>query len=122
VPAIGLDWAPKIVRGTLELFSAEHVALGINTLLSQSLSLWPLYLVFGGFIVLLFQSRPRLKADMQRRAAKVGRVKEDHTWHTPIVLFGDVSLHIPDMARMGYGTLSFCGPFQDAERFSPRRE
>jgi len=86
VPAIGLDWAPKIVAGFMELFSPEHLSLALNTLVSQSLSLWPLYIVFGGLIIMLFRSRPIVVADIKQRATKVGRVKEDHTWHTPIVI------------------------------------
>jgi potassium efflux system protein len=86
VPAIGLDWAPKIVSGFLELFSPEHLSLALNTFVSQSLSLWPLYIVFGGLIVMLFRARPALIADMKQRESKVGRVKEDHTFHTPLVI------------------------------------
>lgn len=86
VPAIGMDWAPKIIRGFLELFSPEHLSLTVNNFISQSSALWPLYIVFGGLIFALFRARPLLIADINKRAAKVGRVRADNAWQTPAVI------------------------------------
>ena len=86
VPAIGVDWAPKIVRGAMELFSLEHIALIYDTLAVQLSNLWPLALLFAVIILGLYQSRPRLLENIKKRSSKVGRVKVDSAWHTPAVL------------------------------------
>ncbi len=86
VPAIGVDWAPKIVRGAMELFSLEHIALIYDTLAVQLSNLWPLALLFAVIILGLYQSRPRLLENIKKRSSEVGRVKVDSAWHTPAVL------------------------------------
>ncbi|RKQ71799.1 potassium efflux system protein [Litorimonas taeanensis] len=86
VPAIGLDWAPKIVKGSLELFSAEHLTLMTNTLITQLSRFWPLVLVFGVIILVLYRSRTGLVEEIRERAKKVGRVQQDSAWHTPTVI------------------------------------
>lgn len=95
VPAIGVDWAPKIVRGTLELFSAEHIALLYETLSTQLLRLWPLALLFIILIISLYKSSARLLEDIRKRSSEVGRVKVDSAWHTPAVLAAGGLMALP---------------------------
>ena len=95
VPAIGLDWTPKIVTGALELFSPEHIVLVVETLTSQFLKLWPLALLFAVLIIGLYRARPRLLANIKKRSAEVGRVKVDSAWHTPAVLAAGCLIALP---------------------------
>jgi potassium efflux system protein len=95
VPAIGVDWGPKIVRGTLELFSLDHISLLYKTLAVQLSKLWPLALLFGIVILGLYQSRPRLLENIKKRSSEVGRVKVDSAWHTPAVLAAGGLMALP---------------------------
>ncbi len=95
VPAIGLDWAPKILRGASELFSAEHLSLMTNTYLVQAQSLWPLILLVGLIIFGLYRARPTITEDVKSRAGKVGRVRQDSAWHTPAVILSGFLIAAP---------------------------
>ncbi len=95
VPAIGLDWAPKILRGAGELFSAENLRLVSNTFIKQVASLWPLLLLFLIAIGTLARLRSDLLQNIRSRAAKVGRVKEDNLWHTPAVIGAGLLVALP---------------------------
>ena len=95
VPAIGFDWAPKIFNGALELFSAEHLTLMTNTFVAQAKTFWPLILLMGVIIFALYRARPAIMADVNARAAKVGRVRQDSAWHTPSVILSGFMIAAP---------------------------
>lgn len=95
VPAIGVNWAPKIVSGTLELFSLEHIGLVYETFVSQIRKLWPLALLFGFMMIGIYRSRPKLLNNIKKRSGEVGRVKVDSAWHTPAVLAAGGLMALP---------------------------
>lgn len=95
VPAINLDWAPKIIRGFGELFSAENLKLISSTFVAQSLRLWPLMTIFAIIIITLLRLRSNLLNDIRVRAFKVGRVKQDNLWHTPAVIGAGLLIALP---------------------------
>lgn len=95
VPAINLYWPTKVVRGAVELFSANHIALAGTVLYAQSLRLWPVILIFGLGIALIYRLRPTLLTNIKERAEKVGRVKQDSLWHTPAVIGATALLALP---------------------------
>ena len=84
VPAIGLDWAPKIVDGAFELFSIDHFKLAGRTLIEQMMRLWPLFLLLGAIITLLYRMRPTMWEKVRTISGEVGRVKYDKVTHTPL--------------------------------------
>jgi potassium efflux system protein len=95
VPAIGLDWAPKIVEGFKELFSPKNLRIVTATFVKQVSSLWPLLLLLATFIGTLVRLRSDLLENIRMRATKVGRVKEDNLWHTPAVIVTGVLVALP---------------------------
>lgn len=95
VPAIGLDWPEKVVRGAVELFSPAHIRTAGAVLVQEAVRLWPVVLLFAGLIVLAYRMRPALRQDIRTRADKVGRVKQDKLWHTPATIGAGFALALP---------------------------
>ncbi len=86
VPAIDFSFPQKVGAGALKLFSPKNLSLTISELLLMARTYGFFVLGFFVIIVLIVRLRPRLCADVDRRAALVGRVKQDSAWHTPAVI------------------------------------
>ena len=95
VPGIDFGWPAKVVKGIFTVFSAENIALTLNTFLEQVQALWFLALVFGLVIAACIMMRKDLWVDITARSKKVGRVKEDNYWHTPSVIFSCIVIALP---------------------------
>ncbi len=95
VPAIDLSFPQKVASGAFRLFSPRNFSLALTELL-QSARSNPVF-VFGFLIItgLIFRLRPKVKADVDRRAKSVGRVKEDSAWHTPAVIAAGLFNSLP---------------------------
>ena len=99
---VWLDWPAKVVRGTLELVQPARLASVLSTLQGRALALWPLSLLAVIAAVGLFTVRPRLRASMKDRGAKVGRVREDSLLHTPLVVLESFALALPLPILVGF--------------------
>ncbi|MGB6318734.1 MAG: mechanosensitive ion channel domain-containing protein, partial [Litorimonas sp.] len=95
VPAIGLDWPEKVLRGAVELFSPTHLRTAAAVLVQEALRFWPVVLGFVVAIVTAFRIRPSLRQDIMDRAERVGRVKQDTFWNTPAVIGEAFLLSMP---------------------------
>lgn len=86
VPAVDFSFPQKVGLGAFSLFAPKNFQLAISELLSIVRAY--VLLVIGFLIVIgsIIRLRPRLRADVDRRAALVGRVTEDSAWHTPAVI------------------------------------
>ena len=95
VPAIGLAWPEKVVRGGLSLLSGGVIG-NLTTVFFQQLNrLWPVVFIFFVVIIATVLMRKRFWADIVDRAAKVGRVNSDSYWHTPAVIVSCVLVALP---------------------------
>ena len=104
VPAIGLDWPEKVVRGAAELLSPAHWSLAFGALRDGLRSLWPLVLIGLAAIVALVRARPMIWADVVERAQDIGRVRRDSLWHTPAVVGAGALMAAP--WPLGFGLLA----------------
>ncbi|WP_298915840.1 mechanosensitive ion channel domain-containing protein [uncultured Algimonas sp.] len=95
VPAIGLDWPGKVVRGATELFSPTQLRTAAVVLLDEARRLWPVVLFFGLAVALAYRLRVPLWQDIKHRADDVGRVKQDSLWHTPAVIGACLVMALP---------------------------
>ena len=95
VPAVNLAWPKKIVKGGHEIFTFVNIqnTLGVftaqfreNTILIVSAIL---------LILAIFNSRKIVWENVSARAAKVGRVKDDNAWHTPITAIAGMFMALP---------------------------
>ncbi len=86
VPAIDVSFPQKVAAGALTLFSPRHFSLAVSELLRMMQTYFLLVLVGAVLIFLILRLRPRVRADVRRRAALVGRVTQDSIWHTPVVI------------------------------------
>lgn len=95
VPAINFAWPGKVIKGAFSVFSVDNIKSVSVVLLNQLGLLWLVVLIFavmiGGCVIL----RPRIWADIEERAAKIGRVQEDNYWHTPAVILSCVLIALP---------------------------
>lgn len=85
-PIINLDFPRKVGLGAVELFSPKNLQLAVSELLRMARTYSVIVLGFLFLIVVIYRLRPRVRADVYRRAALVGRVKQDSAWHTPAVI------------------------------------
>lgn len=85
VPTIDFSFPKKVGLGALRLFSPKNFSLALTELLKMARSYFLIVLGFGIAAGLIFRLRARVRADVDRRAKLVGRVKEDNAWHTPAV-------------------------------------
>ncbi|GGX68691.1 hypothetical protein GCM10011309_18170 [Litorimonas cladophorae] len=86
VPSVDFSFPQKVGLGAIKLFSPKNLSLALSELILMSRSFG---LVVFGFLViigLIVRLRPRLRAEVDRRAKLVGRVKQDSAWHTPAVI------------------------------------
>ncbi len=95
VPAIGSEFPQKVGRGVLKLLSPQNINLATTELVRMGRSYFLLVLVVFMSIGVIYRLRPRLKADVNRRAGLVGRVKEDTVWHTPAVIGAGIFNSLP---------------------------
>ncbi len=95
VPAIDLQWAPKIIAGAGELFSIRNLTNMWDVFLFQLTRLWPLFLLFFSVIFVLYRSRPSLWGKICSIEKDVGRVKRDRVTHTPIVVMAGLLIALP---------------------------
>ena len=95
VPAIDFSFPKKVALGTVRLLSPKNFSLALSELwrMVRSSALLVLgFLIAAGLILRL---RSRVRADVDRRAKLVGRVKEDNAWHTPAVVASGVFNSLP---------------------------
>lgn len=95
VPAVDSNFPRKVTLGALEFFSVKNVRLAVSELLIQARAYLFVVIVFLIAIVLIVRLRPRIRADVDRRAKLVGRVKEDSAWHTPAVIAAGLFNSLP---------------------------
>ena len=95
VPGIDFGWPAKVIKGIFTVFSIENIALALDVFVAQIQALWFLVLFFCSGIMACIMSRKNLWADIIDRSKKVGRVQQDHYWHTPSVIFSCVIIALP---------------------------
>jgi len=95
VPGINFGWPAKVIKGIFTVFSVENIALTFHVFLAQIQTLWFLVLTFGLGIAACIMSRKRLWVDVINRSKQVGRVQQDHYWHTPSVIFSCIIIALP---------------------------
>jgi len=95
VPTIDFSFPKKVALGTARLLSPKNFSLALSELWRMVRS--SALLVLGFLIVagLIFRLRSRVRADVDRRAKLVGRVKEDNAWHTPAVVASGIFNSLP---------------------------
>ncbi len=95
VPAISLQWPQKIIKGGAEIFSGGNLQT-IIAVLAQGLfanillSLSVILLILG-----VMRMRPLVWANVSARAEKIGRVKQDSAWHTPVAVIAGMFMALP---------------------------
>jgi len=95
LPVINLGFPQKIGLGALELFSPSNLSLAVTELLRMARTYFLIVLVFLFITGLIYRLRPRVSADVNRRAGLVGRVKQDSAWHTPAVIAAGLYNSLP---------------------------
>jgi len=103
IAAIDLSWPEKVLKGAAAIFSPRHFSLIWSTLLDSAKRNLLLVLVMFVFASGCFTLRERLWADIERRAAMVGRVQKDSRY---LAIFSIVMIGIPVLcaifASLGY--------------------
>jgi potassium efflux system protein len=105
IAAVGLEWPSKVIKGAAAVFSGHNISL-VTSSLRTAAAQYPLWLI--SFILIaggLRSLRRSLWADIERRAAMVGRVQQDSYMHTPAVLASCVAIALP-LAIMFFGLSS----------------
>lgn len=95
IAAIDLSWPEKVLKGAAAIFSPRHFSLIWSTLLDSAKRNLLLVLVMFVFASGCFTLRERLWADIERRAAMVGRVQKDSYLHTPAVIISCIIIALP---------------------------
>ncbi len=95
VPAIDVSFPQKVGLGALKLFSPKNMTLAVTELLSMGQRYFLLVIGFLVITGLTYRFRPHVRANVDRRAAMVGRVKQDSAWHTPAVIAAGVFHSLP---------------------------
>lgn len=95
LPALNASFPQKVILGTAELFSPNHLQTAIEELVIQARRLWAMVVVFLLVVIATYRLRPQIKANTLAYAAKVGRVREDNAWHTPAVTLGAIVAALP---------------------------
>jgi len=85
-PSLDFSFPRKVVLGTFEVFSLRNISAIFKESLQLSIQYLMLVIGFLMLVAFVYRFRPSVRADVDRRASMVGRVKEDHAWHTPIVI------------------------------------
>ena len=86
LPSLDISFPKKVAVGAFQFFSPRKLSFVFRELLSLAKTYMMLVIGFLILVVLVFRFRPRVRADVDRRASMVGRVKEDDAWHTPAVI------------------------------------
>jgi len=95
VPAVNLGWPKKIFKGGGEIFSGGNFQ-NLMTVLATQFRQMGLFILLTIIIILgLIRSRTAIWADVTSRAAKVGRVRDDNAWHTPIAVLAGMFMALP---------------------------
>ena len=92
---VWLDWPAKVVRGTLDLATPTKITAVLSALRTRALSLVFLTLVVGIVALGLFSMRANLRASIADKGTKVGRVREDSYFHTPLVILQSFAIALP---------------------------
>ena len=95
VPAVDLSFPKKIALGAVRLLSPRNFSLALTELLKMVRAY---SLIVLGFLIaagLILRLRSKVRADVDRRAKLVGRVKEDSAWHTPAVIAAGIFNSLP---------------------------
>ena len=95
IPAIDFSFPRKVGLGALQLFSPRNFSFAIKELILMIQAYSFFVLGFLGLTVLIFNLRPKVWQDVDRRSKLVGRVKEDTAWHTPVVIGAGIFHSLP---------------------------
>ena len=95
VPTIGASFPQKVVLGAVSLFSPQSFRLALTELLNMARAYIALLVGFVAFATLIYYVRPKVRAEVQRRADLVGRVTKDSVWHTLIVIAAGIFNSLP---------------------------
>jgi potassium efflux system protein len=95
VPAIDFSFPQKVFVGALTLFSPRHFSLAASELIQSAKSYFLIVIAFLIVSFLIYRLRPAIRADVDRRAALVGRVTQDSVWHTPAVIVAGLINALP---------------------------
>lgn len=79
----------------MEFFSVENLQLAATELATQARRYFILVLGFVIVAVSCARLRPKIREDVNRRAALVGRVLDDSAWHTPAVIAAGLFNSLP---------------------------
>jgi len=95
LPAIDFSFPRKVILGAFQFFSPRNFSVAAKEFLRMVNRY--LFLLIGFLMLtgMVYRRRPRVKADVERRASMVGRVKEDHAWHTPAVIASGLFNSLP---------------------------
>lgn len=95
IAAIDFSWPEKVVKGAAAVFSPRRLGIAWSSLIDSVKTNLVLVFVFllaaGGCLAM----RERLWADIERRAAFVGRVQKDSYLHTPAVTLACIIIAMP---------------------------
>jgi len=93
--ALDLSFPQKVAKGAFQFFSPQKLSFVFKEILLMAKTYMMLVIGFLMLILIVLRLRSRVRADVDRRAAMVGRVKEDHAWHTPAVIAGGLFNSLP---------------------------
>ena len=86
LPSLDISFPKKVAVGAFQFFSPRKLSFAFRELLGLAKTYMMLVVGFLMLVAFVYRFRPRVRTDVDRRATMVGRVKEDHAWHTPAVI------------------------------------
>jgi len=95
IPALDVSFPRKVFSGTFQFFSPRNLSFAFKEFLRLARDYFLLvvgFLMLAGFV---YRFRPAVRADVERRASMVGRVKQDNAWHTPAVIAAGLFNSLP---------------------------
>ncbi len=95
VPALNFQWPGKILKGGGEIFSGTNFQNVVTIYLSQLRQRFLLILIAIILVLGVLRLRLPVWVDVKTRSAKVGRVREDSAWHTPITVVAGMFMALP---------------------------
>jgi len=101
VPAVSFAWPAKIIKGGREIFSGGNFQNVVTVLIQQLRQ--RILLVLNAIILILglIRFRTLIWADVIGRAKKVGRVRDDSLWHTPVTVLAGMLMALPFSLMFG---------------------
>lgn len=95
VPAVNLDWPRKILVGWGEVFSPANIKTMVQVFVAQLRS--HVWMVMAGLFIIFgcLRLQTPVWQYVKTIAKKVGRVREDTVWHTPVAVVAGMFMALP---------------------------